>query len=348
MKIGLYGYENAGATTLFNAITGFDVPTGFSGDRQQTHLGTVKVPDPRIDVLTRLYSPKKTIYAELVFSDFPAASRERKALSNVQEAKTMDMLVLLVGAFSSDGSTPDPAGELESLLTEMVIVDLEHVIKYLEKQRKVPAAAKDTRLVALVERLLPHLEAGLPLRTFGLTPEEENALRGFAFLTQKPALAAINVDEARLGEKPDEALEKLAEHHQVRPFLLSARVEEEISRLAPEDQELFLTDLGLSEKLSGRLLRAAYDLANLMSFFTVGPDEVRAWTIRKNTPAKQAAGTIHSDLEKGFIRAEVFTYDDIVEVNGNEAELKKRGKLRLEGKEYIVRDGDILHVRFNV
>ncbi len=348
MKIGLYGYENAGATTLFNAITGFDVPTGFSGDRQQTHLGTVKVPDPRLDVLTRLYSPKKTIHAELVFSDFPAASREKKALSNVQEAKSMDMLVLLVGAFSADGATPDPVGELENLLTEMVIVDLEHVTKYLEKQRKVPAAAKDTRLFALVERLLPHLEGGLPLRTFGLTAEEENALRGFAFLTQKPALAAINVNEARLSEKPGEGLERLAEHHGVRPFLLSARVEEEISRLAPEDQELFLADLGLPEKLSGRLLRAAYDLANLMCFFTVGPDEVRAWTIRKNTPAKQAAGAIHSDLEKGFIRAEVFTYDDIVEVNGNEAELKKRGKLRLEGKDYIVRDGDILHVRFNV
>ncbi len=350
MKIGLYGYENAGSTTLFNAITGFNIPTGFSGDRQQTHLGTVKVPDPRLDVLTKLYQPKRTIHAELVFSDFPAASRDKKALSNVQEAKAMDLLVLLVGAFSADGQQPDPVGELENLLTEMVLVDLEHVSKYLEKQRKLPATAagKDPRLVVLVERLLPHLESGLPLRSFGLTAEEENALRGFSFLTQKPALAAINVDEARLSEKPDEAMEKLAEHHRVRPFLLSARVEEEISRLAPEDQELFLSDLGLTEKLSGRLLRAAYDLANLMCFFTVGPDEVRAWTITKNTPAKQAAGVIHSDLEKGFIRAEVFTYDDIVEVRGNEGELKKRGKHRLEGKDYIVRDGDILHVRFNV
>lgn len=348
MKIGLYGYENAGATTLFNAITGMHVATGFSGDRQQTHLGTVKVPDSRLDVLTRLYNPKRTVHAELVFSDFPAASREKKALANIQEAKTMDMLVLMVGAFSTDGAPPDSAGEMENLLTEMVLVDLEHVSKYLEKQRKVPAAAKDVRQFALVERLLPHLEQGLPLRTFGLTADEENLLRGFSFLTQKPALAAINVDEDKITQSADPKLEEIARAHGVVPFLLSARVEEEIAQLSPEDQEMFLSDLGLSEKLSGRLIRAAYDLADLMSFFTVGPDEVRAWTIRKNTPAKQAAGAIHSDLEKGFIRAEVFTYDDIVAVQGNEAELKKRGKLRLEGKDYIVQDGDILHIRFNV
>lgn len=347
MKIGLYGYENAGATTLFNAITGLNIATGFSGDRQQTHLGTVKVPDPRLDVLTRLYNPKRTVHAELVFSDFPAASREKKALANIQEAKTMDMLVLMVGAFSADGSLPNPAGELENLLTEMVLVDLEHVSKYLDKQRKVPGA-KDTRLFALVERLLPHLEQGLPLRTFALSPDEENLLRGFSFLTQKPALAAINVDEDKLTLSTDPKLEQIAQSHGVVPFLLSARVEEEIAQLSAEDQEMFLADLGLSEKLSARLIRAAYDLANLMSFFTVGPDEVRAWTIRKNTPAKQAAGAIHSDLEKGFIRAEVFTYDDIVSVQGNETELKKRGKLRLEGKDYIVQDGDILHIRFNV
>lgn len=347
MKIGLYGYENAGATTLFNAITGLNIATGFSGDRQQTHLGTVKVPDPRLDVLTRLYNPKRTVHAELVFSDFPAASREKKALANIQEAKTMDMLVLMVGAFSADGSLPNPAGELENLLTEMVLVDLEHVSKYLDKQRKVPGA-KDTRLFALVQQLLPHLEHGLPLRTFALSPDEENLLRGFSFLTQKPALAAINVDEDKLTQPADPKLEPIAQNHGVVPFLLSARVEEEIAQLSAEDQEMFLADLGLSEKLSARLIRAAYDLANLMSFFTVGPDEVRAWTIRKNTPAKQAAGAIHSDLEKGFIRAEVFTYDDIVSVQGNEAELKKRGKLRLEGKDYIVQDGDILHIRFNV
>ncbi len=346
MKIGLYGYEGAGATTLFNAITGFDIPTGFSGDRQQTHIGTVKVPDPRLDVLTELYKPKRTVHAELVFTDFPAASRERKALTNVQEAKSMDMLVLLVDAYS-DGNR-DFAGEMENLLTEMVLVDLDHVSRYLEKQRKVPTAARDMRLFAIVERLLPDLENGIPVRKIELTDEDRSLLRGFSFLTAKPALVAINVGEERLNDDLSQAARELAATHGVNTFLLSARVEEEISRLAPEDQEMFLADLGLSEKLSGRLLRATYDLADLMCFFTVGADEVRAWTIRKNTFARQAAGAIHSDLEKGFIRAEVFTYDDIVDVKGSEPELKKRGKFRLEGKEYVVRDGDILHIRFNV
>ncbi len=351
MKIGLYGYEGAGASTLFNALTGQEVPTGFGGGKPKTHIGTVKVPDRRIDRLSALYTPKKTIFAELVFSDFPAAGKDAgrgKALANISEAKAMDLLALVVGAFHHDwmDQAPDPTVELENLLTELILTDLDQVERFMERQRKVKGT--DPFLLSAMEKMQPHLEEGLSLRTLELTPEELQHIRGFSFLSIKPAIVAVNVDEEKYGQPVPETLLAVARSHGVEPFILSAAVEEEIAKLSQEDQAMFLEDLGIEEPISGRFIRAAYNLANLISFFTVGPDEVRSWTIPKGTKAKQAAGTIHSDLEKGFIRAEVFTYDDILAVGGKEAELKKQGKLRLEGKEYPVKDGDILHIRFNV
>lgn len=351
MKIGLYGYEGAGASTLFNALTGLKVATGYGGEKEKIHIGTVKVPDPRIDILTELYKPKKTVFAELVFSDFPARSKDAvkgKALSNVSEAKAVDILALVIKSFSDEFTEKEvnAASELESLLTEMILVDLEQIEKYLERQAKV--AKKDPLIISTLERMVPHLSDGLSLRTFELTNEETTAMRGFSFLSIKKAIAAINVNEGDTGNELPANLAQVAEKHGVKPFLLSAAIEEEISTMPPEDQEMFLQDLGLSEPLSARFIRAAYELSDLISFFTVGPDEVRSWPIGRNTTAKRAAGAIHSDLEKGFIRAEVFHYDDIIAVKGVEAELKKLGKLRLEGKEYPVKDGDILNIRFNV
>jgi GTP-binding protein YchF len=352
MKIGLYGYEGAGATTLFNALTGQSVATGFGGERQKVHLGTVKVPDARIDILTAMYKPKKTVHAELVFSDFPAVSGEKgKALSNVSEAKAVDILALVIGAWDTGMGTekPDPANEFDNLVTEMVILDLVQVERFIERSKKIkPTAPLEIMVLRIMEKLQPHLEEGLSLRTLNLSTDEVQALRGYAFLSLKPSIVAVNVDEGRMQEPIPPALLSIAQKHGTQPFLLSAKVEEEISKMSDDEQTMFLEDLGIKEPLSGRFIRATYSLSNLVSFFTVGEDEVRSWPIQVGTNARKAAGTIHSDLEKGFIRAEVFHYDDIVGAKGDEGELKKHGKLRVEGKEYPVKDGDIINIRFNV
>ncbi|MBN2723404.1 MAG: redox-regulated ATPase YchF [Deltaproteobacteria bacterium] len=350
MKIGLYGYEGAGASTLFNALTGQNVVTGFGGDKEKVHIGTVKVPDSRIDRLTELYSPKKTVFAELVFSDFPSKSKDQKgkSLGNISEAKSVDILALVIKAFSDKYSEEevDAASELEMLLTEMAILDLEQIERYIEKQSKV--GKKDPQIIKIMEKMVPHLSEGLSIRTMELSESEVLAMRGFSFLSSKRALAAINVNEDKVAEGTAGDILEIAAKHGVMPFVLSAGVEEEITSMETEDQEMFLDDMGLTEPVSGRFIRAAYELSDLISFFTVGPDEVRSWPIARNTNARKAAGAIHSDLEKGFIRAEVFHYDDIIAVNGVESELKKLGKHRLEGKDYIVKDGDILNIRFNV
>jgi ribosome-binding ATPase len=350
MKIGLYGYEGSGASTLFNALTGQEVPTGF-GSNRKTHIGTVKIPDPRIDKLTVLYKPKKTIYTELIFSDFPSGGKgTAKSLSNVSEAKASDMLALVVQGFNAEwmAEKADPLNELENLLTEMVLSDLEQVERYMERLRRFGKKNLDPFIMSAMEKALPHLEDGKSLRTLEFTTEEVEHIRGFSFLSSKPTIVAVNVDEDKYKDPVSDAILSVAKEHEVEPFVLSAKIEEEISKMSPEDQEMFLEDLGIDEQISGRFLRASYKLASLISFFTVGPDEVRSWTIRKGTKAKAAAGVIHSDLEKGFIRAEVFTYDHIVEAKGSEPDLKKLGRIRLEGKEYEVLDADILNIRFNV
>jgi ribosome-binding ATPase len=352
MKIGLYGYENAGSTTLFNALTGREIPTGFSSEKK-LNIGTVKVPDKRIDILSGLYKPKKTIYSELIFSDFPAAGKNSvrgKALANVSEARAVDILALVVGSFPNqfDDSDPDPVNELSNLLTEMVILDLDQVENFIRRQKKVKGTAQNPFINSAVVKMKPHLEEGKSLRTLELKKEELQHITGFSFLSLKPALVAVNVDENKITESISQEMIELCKEHKLESFILSAKVEEEIAKLSSEDQDMFMEDLGITDLIGSRFIRKAYELANLHSFFTVGPDEVRSWTIRKGTFAKKAAGTIHSDLEKGFIRAEVFHYNDIIEVDGNEAQLKKLGKHRLEGKEYIVKDGDILNIRFNV
>ncbi|MGM0596998.1 MAG: DUF933 domain-containing protein [Myxococcota bacterium] len=351
MKIGFYGYKGAGASTLYNALTGLEVPTGFVAGKNKVNLGSVKVPDERVDKLASFYNPQKTTWSELVFSDFPAVvNSEKQSLGNISEARALDILALVAGAFTDEFSQEkkNPVEELEALLEELIMVDLEQVDKYLQKTRKLPKNSFDPFVLKAMEKMAPHLEQGLSLRTLQLGKEELEHIRGFAFLSLKPALVAINVNEEELANPLSEAVLKVAEKHNVRPFLLSAKVEEEISRLEPEDQEMFLEDLGISKPLKDRFIREAYSLANLISFFTVGEDEVRSWAVEKGAKAPEAAGVIHSDLQKGFIRAQVFHYDDLIVANGDEKALKSTGKIRLEGKDYVVKDGDIMNIRFNV
>lgn len=346
MKIGLVGFAGSGKTTVFNAMTGLNVPVGFGGEMR---LGTTRVPDDRIDRLSKIYSPKKTIYAEMSFADIPGEhGAEKKGLSprTLQQIRDQEALCLVVRDFPNPSldTDPDPVSDLVAFHTESVLADLEIAERRLERARKERAPAVE---IENLEKVKGTLEEERPLRS--LPPEELNraTLSGYGFLTDKPLLVAVNREESKAGEELSLTLSERIAGLDAAGMGLSASVEAEIAGLDPEDQLLFLEDLGLPEPALSRFIRTAYGLLDLISFFTVGPDEVRAWTIRRGTTARKAAGKIHSDLERGFIRAEVTPYDVFME-HGSEQAVKEAGRLQVEGKDYIVSDGDIICVRFNV
>ncbi len=346
MKIGLVGFAGSGKTTVFNTMTGLDAPVGYGGE---VRLGTVKVPDARIDTLSAIFSPKKTTYAEMSFCDVPGEhGAEKKGLSRkaLQQIRDQDALCLVLRDFPNPAleGEPDPAADLEAFHTECLLADLEIVERRLERARKERADAAE---IAAFEKMQETLEAERPLRS--LSPEELNRdlLRGFGLLTDRPLLVALNRGEDRASDPIPEGMRARLADLGSAGLALSASVEAEIAGLDPEDQAAFLEDLGLDDSALARFIRAAYELLDLISFFTVGEDEVRAWTIRRGTRARAAAGAIHSDLERGFIRAEVIPYATFME-HGSEQAVKDAGLLQIEGKDYLVSDGDILHVRFNV
>jgi hypothetical protein len=346
MKIGLVGFAGSGKTTVFNTMTGMDVPVGFGGELR---LGVVRVPDLRIDALSRIFSPKKTTYAEMSFCDVPGEhGAEKKGLSprGLQQIRDQEALCLVLRDFENPviEGDPDPEGDLEAFHTECVFADLEIVERRLGRAKKERAEPLE---VAAFEVMKATLEGERPLRM--LSPEELNRsyLRGYGLLTDRPLLVALNRDETRASEPlPDKIAARLRELGAA-GLALSASVEAEIAGLDVGDQTAFLDDLGVAEPALSRFIQTAYGLLDLISFFTVGEDEVRAWTIRRGTPASQAAGRIHSDLERGFIRAEVIPYATFMEF-GSEQAVKAAGRFQVEGKGYVVRDGDIMHVRFNV
>jgi hypothetical protein len=346
MKIGLVGFPGSGKTTVFNTMTGLDVPVGFGGELR---IGTVRVPDERIDRLSEIFRPKKTTYAEMTFSDIPGEhGAESKGLSarGLQQIRDQEALCLVLRGFQNPAleGGPDPANELEAFHTECLFADLEIVERRLERARKERAAPAE---LAAFERVREALEAERPLRSVPPADLDRAFLRGFGLLTDRPLLVVLNRSEDEAAEPLPDALAARIRELDAAGLTLSAVVESEISKLDPDEQAAFLEDLGLRESALARFIRTAYGLLDLISYFTVGPDEVRAWTIRRGTNARRAAGRIHSDLERGFIRAEVIPYD-IFMGYGSEAAVKEAGKLQVEGKEYIVSDGDILHVRFNV
>jgi len=346
MKIGLVGFAGSGKTTVFNVMTGLDVPVGFGGD---VRLGTVRVPDPRITKLSEMFSPKKTTYAEMSFCDVPGEhGADKRGLSprGLQQIRDQEALCLVLRDFDNpalDGA-PNPLGDLEAFHAECVLADLEIVEKRLERARKERADAAE---IAAFERMLAVLEAEGVIRTIPEADLDRKHLKGFGILTDRPLLVALNRGEERVSEPMPPALAARIAELNAAGLTLSGSVESDIAALDPEDQADFLADLGLTESALTRFIQTAYGLLDLISYFTVGEDEVRAWTIRKGFNARKAAGRIHSDLERGFIRAEVTPYDVFMEY-GTEAAVKDAGKLQVEGKDYIVRDGDILHVRFNV
>lgn len=346
MRIGLVGFAGSGKTTVFNAMTGLDVPVGFGGE---VRLGTVRVPDQRIDRLSQIFSPKKTTFAEITFSDIPGEhGAERKGLSRktLQHIRDLDAVCLVVRDFENPAveGDPDSAADLEAFQAECILADLEVVERRLERARKEKI---DAREQAAFELMKETLEQERPSRSLSTDELNRDLLRGYGLITDRPLLVALNRGEHDAARPMPDSVAARLEELDAAGLVLSASVEAEIAGLAPEDQAAFLEDLGLEESALARFIRTAYGLLELISFFTVGPDEVRAWTIRRGTRARQAAGKIHSDLERGFIRAEVMPYDVFMQY-GSEQAVKEAGRFQIEGKDYVVSDGDILNIRFNV
>ncbi|MDX9992420.1 MAG: redox-regulated ATPase YchF [Anaerolineales bacterium] len=349
MKLGIIGLPQSGKTTLFNALTRNNTPTHASAGRIEVHNAVVDVPDPRVDKLSAMFNPKKTIYTKVAYADIAGLDGSKSGISGtlLNTLTQMDGFLHVVRCFEDEniphpGGSLNPARDLESMLTELLLNDLISVERKLEKlsdERRKGGTDKtlNARQTELFERLLAALNENQPLRSLEFSPDEQRELASYGLLTRKPILTVFNLGEGQTA--PSLALD----HPSV---ALMGKLEMEIAQLSAEDASLFMEEYGIDEPSLNKMIRLSYDLLGLLSFFTVGPDECRAWTVQRGATAPEAAGEIHSDLQKGFIRAEVTAYDDLIELGGL-VEAKAKGKLRLEGKEYTVKDGDILNIRFN-
>jgi hypothetical protein len=359
MRLGIIGLPNSGKTTIFNALTGQNLPTGAATSGQfEVHTAVVNVPDPRVDKLSAMYKPRKTIYATVTYADIGGLDKgiSEGGLKGQfrNELAQADGFLHVVRAFEDDTVphpyiTVDPQRDVETLDGEFLLADLVMVEKRLEKlqgELRIRGKAVDKAVpveLELMERFKVQLEAERPLRELDITDDEDRMIRGYGFLTLKPALVVLN-----LGDEPKAAADLLHyDHPHTNVVGLQGKIEAELAQLAPDDAQLFMEEYGIAELSAAKVIRLSYQLLAIQSFFTVGEDEVRAWSVAIGATAPEAAGAIHSDLQKGFIRAEVMKYDDLIAA-GSEAALKSAGKMRLEGKEYIVQDGDIVHIRHSM
>lgn len=337
MKIGLVGFAGTGKTTFFNALTGQEAPTGDFGNLK-VHLGSILVPEERVDVLARIYQSRKLSYAEIACVDVPGRTGvvgkgiDSKTLETIRDTSA---LALVLGAFLPDA---DPGAEASAYRNELILTDLMLVEKRLDSLKNYLDKKRDRELLG---ELRDHLSEGSPLVDMPRDVLEMPELRPYAFVSDKPIIAVINVDEAELNAESVASLTASVEAKGFPAFVLSGLLEAELSALEPDEQKEFLDELGLQDTARTRFIQAAYRALDLITFLTGGESEAHAWPIRNGLNAKQAAGKIHTDLEHGFIRAEVFHFDDIVEA-GSEAEVKARGKMRIEGKHYRVVDGDVI------
>ncbi len=354
MKIGLIGLPLTGKTTVFNLLTGRAEETSAYSGKAETHLARIDVPDPRVDELSRIFEPKKTTYGDIEFADLVGlgvGGGSGLGSAALEELRNLDALVHVVRLFEDeavprDHSSSGPLGDVEAMEQELILTDLilvekriEKLEKDIQKGRKELVPERDLML-----KLREALEAEKPLRDLEFRSDELSLLRTYQLISRVPMIVLANGDA---GDEMPADLEALCEDRGLARLAMNGLTEWEITQLDAAERDEFLADLGVSEPARDRFIRLCYSLLELISFFTVGGDEVRAWTIRKDLPAVRAAGKIHSDLERGFIRAETIDYESFKDL-GSMAEAKKQGALRLEGKDYPVQDGDILTIRFNV
>jgi GTP-binding protein YchF len=353
MKVGLVGFAGAGKTTVFNTLTGLTAEVGGYGAREKANVGVIKVPDGRVDRLAELFNPKKKTFAEISFVDVAGPATEDATRSEsgldpklVQHMRDVDALVHVVRAFESPVLLQDanPCRDIRAFDDELMLTDMVQIETRIARLKKEKDSGREQELM---DRLKKSLESERPLRDVELSPEDLALIAGFRFLSLKPLLLLINLSEDAVAAGPSSDVLELARARRLNVISMSGKAEMEIAQLAPEEQREFLEALGISEPARDRFIRAAYSLLDLISFLTAGEDECRAWSIRRGTHAQRAAGVIHSDIERGFIRAEVVRFEDLIAL-GSEARCREQGKLKLEGKDYIVQDGDVIHFRFNV
>jgi GTP-binding protein YchF len=345
MKIGLVGLPGSGKTSVFGALTGIAAETGFASRPGRANLGAVKVPDSRVDALARVFQPRRVVYAEITFSDLGRAGGKGVDRAALVAMREVDALCQVLRAFPGPAGEPaDPLGEIVELETETLLADLEIVE---QRAARLAKDRSDPRELELMQRLQVQLEEGRSLRQLELSDEELRRIGGYNLLSLKPLLLVLNVPEAEVAAPLPEAAGRAAGERGLGVVQLSAMVEMEIAQMPEEEQPEFAQSLGLEEPARNRFIRAAFELIDLISMLTAGPDECRAWPIPRGTPAPRAAGKIHSDIERGFIRAEVVSWEDLVAL-GSESRCREAGKLRVEGKDYVIRDGDVVHFRFNV
>jgi GTP-binding protein YchF len=363
MRIGIVGLPNSGKTTIFNVLSGGSAPTAaYTGGTFQVNTAVVSVPDGRVDTLSELYQPQKTTYARVEYADIAGLGsrtedrRQGVALSGelMNAIANNDALLHVVRAFQDDNVPHplgrfDPAADIASLDAELTLSDLSKIENRLERLevslkrgKAFPTYEDEQHEFELLSRLKPHVEQGSPLRDFDLTSDEEKRLRGFQFLSAKPVLIILNLgDEARVPviDYP---------HHNSTVTSLRGRLEMDIAQLEDEDDRaVFMEEFNLTDLSMGRIIRESYDLLGRIVFFTVGDDEVKAWEVDQGATALECAGTIHSDLARGFIRAEVVSFEDLM-VAGSQAAARAAGKVKLEGKDHPIQDGDVIVIRFNV
>ena len=358
MKTGIIGLPQVGKTSLFKILTKADISSRTFANPREAHLGVAKVPDDRLDRLAQLYSPKKLVHANVEYADVAAMSQEAlKETAFTASLRGVDALAHVVRAFD-DPSIPhvgeiNPLRDIKTVDFDLIVSDLGQVEKRLERLEKDLKKMKNADLERefdLLQRAKTHLESESPLREMEISAPDEKLIRGFMFLSQKPILYVVNVNEStNLGEDLESAVKKhnlteVASRKNAGATAICGKVEAELADMSDEESQEFLSSYGLKESGLTRLIRKTYELLGVISFFTVGEDECRAWTVPRGSRAQNAAGAIHSDLEKHFIRAETIHWDKLLEA-GSEANARAKGTLRLEGKDYIVQDGDVMHIR---
>ena len=356
MKLGIIGLPQSGKTTIFNALTRGNAPTTASAGRFEVHTAVVEVPDPRVTKLSEMFKPRKTIYAKVTYADI--AGLESGSLRQAQgsaassisgqllnQLAQMDGFILVVRGFESDlvmhpNGSVDPKRDVDSMLSELLLNDLIAVERKLERltdERRKGGTDKvlNEKQTVLFTRLHEALNNNIPLRKLEYSHEEIKELSSYGLLTRKPVLVVFNMSEGQADPQMELDVSSVA---------LQGKLEMEIAQLSAEDAALFMEEYGIKELSLSKMIRHSYDLLQVQSFFTVGDDEVRAWETKIGATAQESAGEIHTDLQRGFVRAEVVAYDDLISL-GSMNEAKAKGRLRLEGKEYLVKDGDIVHIR---